>query len=65
MSAWRTKRIGEACTVLRMLDEILPVLEPLSDEWVAAKIMQEKNEYRYQILAFGTKSDWEEMKRLE
>ena len=65
MSAWRMKRIGEACTILRMLDKIIPSMEPLSDEWAAAKIMQEKNEYQYQTLAFGTKSDWEEMRKLE
>lgn len=65
MSAWRTKRLGEACAVLRMLDEIVPKIEPLSPEWTVAINMRENTEYRYRILAFGKKEDWEEMRKLE
>lgn len=65
MLMWRMKRIGETCAVLRMLDNILPGLEPFSDEWVVAVNMKEKNKYHYQTLAFGTKKDWEEMRKLE
>lgn len=62
ISAWRTKRLGEACAVLRMVDEILPGLEPFSEEWVTAINLREKNKYCYQILAFGTKQEQEEMR---
>ncbi len=59
---WRTKRLEEVCRILRMLDDLIPKLEPYSDAWVTAINLREKNKYCYQILALGTKQEQEEMR---
>ena len=38
----------------RMLDKLIPGMEPYSEAWEAAVSLRERNRYYYEILAFGT-----------
>ena len=59
---WHRDRIGEVCRTLRMLDGLLPVMTPLTEEWVAAVNLREHNRYKYSILSFGDRQEQEEMR---
>lgn len=62
---WRADRLGEACRLLRLLDEAIPGYEPFSVEWEAAIQMREANRYKYDVLASGTRAEQEEMRALD
>lgn len=62
---WQINRLGEVCNILRMLELLLPELEPFSDDWSAAINMREKNQYKYIVLTSGTKQELEEMRKLD
>lgn len=59
---WHRDRIGEVCRTLRMLDGLLPVMTPLTEEWTAAVNLREHNRYKYSILSFGDRQEQEEMR---
>lgn len=59
---WRCGKLSEACDMLRLCDNADGLYKPFSDEWVYLFNMRQKNEYRYQILGFGSKQDQEEMR---
>lgn len=59
---WRCGKLSEACDMLRLCDNADGLYEPFSAEWVYLFNMRQKNEYRYQILGFGSKQDQEEMR---
>lgn len=61
---WRRKRLDEVCRLLRLLDAVIPEYIPYSDEWAVAIEMRETNNYKYAILASGTRADQEEMRSL-
>lgn len=61
-TAWKWGRLGEVCRLLRMLDKLIPGMEPYSEAWEAAVSLREKNRYYYEILAFGTVQEQEEMR---
>lgn len=61
-TAWKRRRLGEVCRLLRMLDKLIPGMEPYSEAWKAAVSLREKNRYYYEILAFGTVQEQEEMR---
>lgn len=61
-TAWKWSRLGEVCRTLRMLDRLIPGMEPYSEVWEAAVSLRERNRYYYEILAFGTKQEQEEMR---
>lgn len=62
---WRCEKLSEACDTLRLCDNADGLYEPFSDEWVYLFSLRQKNEYRYQILGFGSKQDQEEMRKHE
>ncbi len=62
---WKKKRLGEVCRLLRLLDAMIPGYAPLSDEWQAAIRMREGNQYKYDVLASGTRAEQEEMRALD
>ena len=62
---WHRDRIGEVCRTLRMLDGLLPVMTPLTEEWAAAVNLREQNRYKYSILSFGDRQEQEEMRELD
>lgn len=53
---------GRSLPTLRMLDRLIPGMEPYSEVWEAAVSLRERNRYYYEILAFGTKQEQEEMR---
>lgn len=63
--AWRKKRLNEVCIHLRLLEQILPSLTPLSATWAVAVDMREVARYKYMILASGTKEEQERMMELD
>lgn len=61
--AWWKKRFYQVCRLLRLLDQLIPQYEPFSTEWCAAVEMMVQNEYKYQVLANGTREEQEGMRR--
>lgn len=62
---WKRKRSDELSCLLRLLDQLIPTLPPLSDEWCAAINMAQISEYKYNILSYGTKVEQEGMMELD
>lgn len=62
---WRCEKLSEACNTLCLCDNADGLYEPFSDEWAYLFNMRQKNEYRYQILGFGSRQDQEEMRKHE
>lgn len=62
---WRCNSLSEICNLLCLCDNAEGLYEPFSDEWVYLINTRQKNEYRYQILGFGSKKDQEEMRKHE
>lgn len=61
---WHKTRLGEVCRILRLLDDMIPRMIPFTDEWEVAVSMRELNRYRYEVLAFGTRQEQDEMREL-
>lgn len=59
---WHRERLTAVCRLLQLLDELIPQLEPLGGEWTEAVGLRERNEYKYQVLAFGSRQEQEEMR---
>lgn len=61
---WRMLEISECCRLIRMLEQLERLSEPLSDIW--GEIINQKQllEYKYQILANGSREDQEEVRGL-
>lgn len=62
LKKWRCERLSEVTNLLRLCDNADGLFKPLSDEWVYLFELRQKNEYKYQILGFGSKEDQEEMR---
>ncbi len=62
---WRCKRLTQVCNILRLCDNAKGLYEPFSDEWIYLHALKQKNEYKYQILCFGSREEQEEMRRLD
>jgi len=63
--SWRSGRLGEVCRSLRMLDKLLPEMEPFTEEWAVAVSLRESNRYKYITLAFGDRKEQEDMRELD
>lgn len=59
---WRCEKLSEVCHLLCICDNAESLFKPFSDEWVYLINLSQKNEYKYQILGFGSKEDQEEMR---
>lgn len=59
---WRREKLSEVCSLLCLCDNAEGLFEPFSDEWVYLYNLKQKNEYKYQILGFGSRQDQEEMR---
>ena len=59
---WRCERLSEVCNVLRLCDNADGLFEPFSDEWAYLIDLRQKNEYKYQLLGFGSREEQEEMR---
>lgn len=59
---WRCERLTEVCDLLRLCDNADGLFEPFSDEWAYLIDLRQKNEYKYQILGFGSREEQEEMR---
>ena len=60
---WRKMRLFQVCRLLRLLDQLIPLYPPFSDEQCVAVEMMIQNERKYQVLASGTREEQEEMRR--
>jgi len=60
---WWKERFYQVCKLLQWLDQLIPQYDPYTTEWCAAVEMKIKNEYKYQVLASGTREEQEEMRR--
>ena len=63
--AWHSKKLDEICGTLRLLDKLIPRMNPQTDEWATAYTMREINQYKYEVLAFGEQQEQEEMRELD
>lgn len=61
--SWRMARLSEICGLLKACDALAESFEPFSDEWSIYCQIRQENEYKYDVLAFGTREEQEEMRR--
>lgn len=62
---WWCNRLTQVCNVLQLCDSAEGLYVPFSDEWVYLYELKQKNEYKYQILCFGSREEQEEMRQLD
>jgi len=60
---WRKTRLFQVCRLLRLLDQLIPLYPPFSDERCVAVEMMIQNERKYQVLTNGIREEQEEMRQ--
>ena len=61
---WRMQRLGQVCRLLQLCDNAEGVFQSFTWEWAELISMRQKNEYKYNVLCFGSRDEQEEMRRL-
>lgn len=62
---WRRNRLAQVCNVLQLCDNAQGLYEPFSWEWGVLLNLKQINQYKYEVLAFGSGEEQEEMRRLD
>lgn len=62
---WRKKRLTQIATTLQCCDALQDTYKPFSSEWSILLEEKQKNEYKWEILAYGTRKEMEEMRECD
>lgn len=59
---WRKERLTQITTTLQICDSLQNTYKPLTSEWDILIEEKQKNEYKWEVLAYGTREEMEEMR---